>query len=84
MNKQTQIKGINDGSFAGIFNPFLWQRKRDVLNIKCSSFFLGFQKYVNQVIELKISQVQLTLESFPEFHREAFLQMAKLPTHLLA
>jgi len=48
------------------------------LNIKCFSFLLGFLNYVNQVMEQKISQVQLTSESFPKFHRETFLQMAEL------
>ena len=47
-------------------------------------FFLGFQKYVNQVMGLKISQTQLAIESFPEFNKESFLQIVELPTHLLA
>lgn len=32
---------------------------------------------------LKISHMQLTIGSFPKFHREAFLQMTELPTHLM-
>lgn len=40
-------------------------------------FLLGFLNYVNQVMEKKISQAQLTSDS-SKFRREAFLQMAEL------
>lgn len=39
---------------------------------------------MNQVMGLKINQMQLTIESFSEFYRKVFLQMAELPTHLPA
>lgn len=48
------------------------------LKIKCFSFFLGSLKYVNQVMGQKISQAQLTIESFPKFRGVAFLEMAEL------
>lgn len=75
------MNGNNDRLLAAISNPFLWRRQNDFFNIKCS-FFLGFQKYVNQVMGPKISASDFA--SFPEFHKESFSRMAELPTHLLA
>lgn len=47
-------------------------------------FLFRFLKICESGNGAKNKSNALTIESSPEFYREAFLQMAELPTHLLA